>query len=613
MAPNNAPTNPQTNVPNRDVHEWFGPADYQTKCAFLFVVSKRVSATNARSFLSVLEPLRQLDADRSKWTLKALDLPQPTDNAMISRVARDPKLLYSCTNTDVQDQLNEALNDYRDSCQQETAAKMVHLAAKSYHNYKTEREEPKSLRKAAAGFQSFLHTIGKFLEAFKGVADIVKAANQTFGGLAYGTVSLLVSVAIFKQQREETIQDMIEELEYALPRLDTLRKLKPKESMRKLIVEVFRLIIILCRDTIEYFASGNTLKRLLKALSPAQLKVKHVSEIRSKLSEIRKESEVVMLEEIFRMRHQLQEIQETGTDTNVRVRDTQAVMKGTDMAYMSDLRVLLGLKQTQKGIFPNTDIDQYEKTIAAEFEVHTKRFQAARRMSWNLLNSEHKFSTWYDQAASSLLLLGGWNWLDDGRTDLNWLSDASTLVIRELAKRKVQQPSMPICTLSYFCMTGHVVHSERHRRDFLDICKQVAYQIAERHPDLLTYMRDAVCSAIESTKWKAADTLVAYEAMVQLLIDLLAEFDDDVEVFLVIDRLDTCRWSSDLPGTSNRMHDAVQALLSLVRSRQLAHIRVKVLLVVDGAAAKSVSQQLSRERGETFSWQIDWVQESDDN
>jgi hypothetical protein len=45
----------------------------------------------------------------------------------------------------------------------------------------------------------------------------VKAADQQFGGLAYGTVVLLATVVANKQRREKAIEEMLEEITYAFP------------------------------------------------------------------------------------------------------------------------------------------------------------------------------------------------------------------------------------------------------------------------------------------------------------------------------------------------------------------------------------------------------------
>lgn len=42
-----------------------------------------------------------------------------------------------------------------------------------------------------------------FLESFSGIVEIVKAADQQYGGLAYGTLSVFLSVAVRKDSERK--------------------------------------------------------------------------------------------------------------------------------------------------------------------------------------------------------------------------------------------------------------------------------------------------------------------------------------------------------------------------------------------------------------------------
>lgn len=58
------------------------------------------------------------------------------------------------------------------------------------------KQREKGFRKIGANIQSVSITFAGFLEAYSGIVEIVKAADQQFGGLAYGTLSLLFSVGL---------------------------------------------------------------------------------------------------------------------------------------------------------------------------------------------------------------------------------------------------------------------------------------------------------------------------------------------------------------------------------------------------------------------------------
>lgn len=267
-----------------------------------------------------------------------LSTPQEKTSSSLVAVAKDPTKLYHFTKTDVIDQINELL--------QTEASSMLSLAADRRGEWKETRQTSTSY-KATTGLQKVLCTISDFFESFSGIAEIVKGADQSYGGLAYGTISLLLSVAVHKQHREEAIEEAMEELTYAFPRLNVLQRLRPGETLCVLVVEVYCLVILFCRDTIGYYA--RRLRRLKAAVSPKELKMKTLSQLRTKLREIRKESEVMLLEEVDEMRKQLNQIQVTGVDTNSRVRDTQSYMRRTitqaDADYLASFRRLLDLRQ----------------------------------------------------------------------------------------------------------------------------------------------------------------------------------------------------------------------------------------------------------------------------
>ncbi|XP_014551172.1 hypothetical protein COCVIDRAFT_31240 [Bipolaris victoriae FI3] len=196
-------------------------------------------------------------------------------------------------------------------------------------------------RKLGVGIQSFLCTVGDFLNSYSGIAEIVKSADEQFGGLAYGTVALVVAVAVLKQQREESIERVLEELSHAFPRLNTLQELDPGPQLKQPIVSVFELSIIFYRETITYFTEP---RRLLKAMSPSEIKMETVCKLRMTLLEVCKECEIFMLQklenvasELRRIKLELQEmtirleavsdttgsIEIRGLDTNVRVQENQ--------------------------------------------------------------------------------------------------------------------------------------------------------------------------------------------------------------------------------------------------------------------------------------------------
>lgn len=548
--------------------------------------------------------MRKLNLDREQWGLTALSIPEDKESSSITSVARDPAILYNSTKSDVEERIMKLVDDDSSASLQSKAASKLYLAANAFKDWKSDRRS-NAVRKASAGLQYVLCTVGDFLQSFSGIAEMVKAADQQYGGLAYGTVSLLLSAVVYKQRREEAIEEALEELAYAFPRLDTLRIIRPKDSLRALIVEVFELVIIFCRETIDYFAKR--LCRLMKALSPKELKMKTVSRLRVKLLEIRRECEVMVLEELADMRKQLRQIQTTGNDTNSRVREGQVWMLKSNLraeeSYLSELKQLLDLKRPVHAASSNT-VAQYKSVLTKALSDHRRKRRSPRQMSWALLKEERTFSNWLERAESAMLLLGGSNWLDDSSIQLNWLSYASALV--------VELTTQPACVLFFFCQTDYTI-PRRKRRNFSDVVRNLIYQFAEQHPDRLRSRREDIAEALESPKWQDKDCAVAFDTMAQLLVKLMAAFDEGTEITIVIDRLDQCRWSDDPDNEVNELDKAVGSLLDVVRHPSLAHLRIKVLLVMDEGPAQEIAKIMKWAKGRALDWKVDWDQEADED
>lgn len=250
-----------------------------------------------------MSSVRSLNDERYNWSLAKLSIPEDKDAVTFTSTLRDEESLYKSTKVDVERLIRRLVHQISDDPLQSKAASELHLAAASFESWKSDRQSTTS-RKACSGLQRTLSNIGEFLKGFSGVAEIVKAADQQFGGLAYGTVSLLVTVAVNKQAREETLEEALEELTYAFPHLEILQTLRKTDSLRLLIVQVFELVVCFCREAIDYFAQR--LHRIAKAFSPLRLKT--LSRLRMKLSEIQKECAFMMLEELGDARRQLREV-----------------------------------------------------------------------------------------------------------------------------------------------------------------------------------------------------------------------------------------------------------------------------------------------------------------
>ncbi|KAL9024102.1 MAG: hypothetical protein Q9196_006758, partial [Gyalolechia fulgens] len=115
----------------------------------------------------------------------------------------------------------------------------------------------KGTRKVGTATQAFLNSFSGFLESYSGIVELVKVADNQYGGLAYGTLSLFLSVAVHKEQQEETIEDAIEELALNFPRLEILSGIYPSARIRELVAKVYKEVILFARASASYYQQSS--------------------------------------------------------------------------------------------------------------------------------------------------------------------------------------------------------------------------------------------------------------------------------------------------------------------------------------------------------------------
>ena len=101
------------------------------------------------------------------------------------------------------------------------------------------------------------------------------------------------------------VEEAFAELALAMPRLGTLEKLRPPQSLRALIVKAYALSTLFCRQTIDYYVSRG--RRLKDTTSSKWSRV--LTQLRTALLEISKQIEVVMLSKVMETEPRLEQIQ----------------------------------------------------------------------------------------------------------------------------------------------------------------------------------------------------------------------------------------------------------------------------------------------------------------
>jgi hypothetical protein len=168
----------------------------------------------ARTSGSVFDKVNELNDDKHAWAA-AQQGQSHQGSQKLDNVFRSTKL-------DVRKQVDLEL--------EKASAESV-LAVQQANSKRRVRTDDRQSSKRKA-FQEGMTTFANFLEHFSGVVEVMKAADEQYGGLAYGTLSVFASVFVNKTKKEEGLVEGFDELSYAFPRLETLRSLGATQQSR---------------------------------------------------------------------------------------------------------------------------------------------------------------------------------------------------------------------------------------------------------------------------------------------------------------------------------------------------------------------------------------------
>lgn len=105
---------------------------------------------------------------------------------------------------------------------------------------------------------NFADKFSQFLASFSGIVEIVKVADEQWGGLAYGTLSVLLIVAYNKKQKEEVIEKELDNLKETFPQFEALKDTYPVQNLEELVAIVYEDVIDFTRMAARYYKRSGT-------------------------------------------------------------------------------------------------------------------------------------------------------------------------------------------------------------------------------------------------------------------------------------------------------------------------------------------------------------------
>ena len=137
----------------------------------------------------LLKPVERVWESRERWTIQTIAAFDKNNNdPEFAAIPKDPVTLYKTTKDDLTSKIVEIEDDLEDETSQ-----ALGQAQREHRSWGIKRST--GGRKVGTGIQSFMTTFSEFLESYSGIVELVKAADNQYGGLAYGTLSLFLSVS----------------------------------------------------------------------------------------------------------------------------------------------------------------------------------------------------------------------------------------------------------------------------------------------------------------------------------------------------------------------------------------------------------------------------------
>ncbi len=124
-----------------------------------------------------MAPAKAVLSNREKWA---------RDAVAEAGLVKDVTEIYRTT----KDELEEELKRHEEAMEARRSLEMVKHRKSSWN---VRRQEGKG--KFGRSLQGFLTTTSAFLQSYSGIVELVKVADNQYGGLAYGTLSLFLSVS----------------------------------------------------------------------------------------------------------------------------------------------------------------------------------------------------------------------------------------------------------------------------------------------------------------------------------------------------------------------------------------------------------------------------------
>ncbi|PVH93367.1 hypothetical protein DM02DRAFT_676893 [Periconia macrospinosa] len=407
------------------------------------------------------------------------------------------------------------------------------------------KENASRRARAERGIMKFLDDFNAYVQAYKGVVDVMKGAGFGEGEAAYGALQLLLITAVHKQKTEDFIDKMLVELSQQYDRLQRLKPAYPTREMQKYRAVLYRLGVEFLHESVRYYLMS-PLRRLghLFARPPSVGVQRIVEDIKSAIRETEREMRAIdggrinQIEQTqWQMVRQQKEDRKTIEETNTIV---TALQIRNDNDRLDILRRLLHLDASNDGF----DLEGYRESLRETF--YYPRKLPPLDVEGHVFNRP-EFDKWKGGTTSSIFFLHGATVAPE-QTAYSWLSPAAVQLISAFSSVFGSQQCKESSTLlsHYLYQSSDTINSTQEKTSPTEVLSSLIHQVLSsdkgkriiRNEDSFAFLKQSI-DALENTS-TTKQIGARCRRLNTILINVLKELDINCLV-IVIDRIDKLR------------------------------------------------------------------------
>ncbi|KAL9126195.1 MAG: hypothetical protein Q9217_004724 [Psora testacea] len=415
------------------------------------------------------------------------------------------------------------------------------------------RNWTKNRCKMSRNVQNFATKFSEFLESYSGIVEVVKGADQQYGGLAYGTLSLFFIVGLNKSRHETVIEETMDILHSNLPRMEAFLEIYPSEKLESLVAELYAEVIDFLRKAVKYHQRSGYLRVWHIISHPPKFGLNvDVGRIMCKINEVKEESVIKLNESVRDIERQVKDMQKEQSD----IKSDVLVVKRDGRIIKSDVRTVESnvskiqqhqvhtcLSELQVLLLPTwTTHNSHEKQLASYRGLLATTFDNdSIQATLSDLEGKTEYLQWRANKYSCILRLSGHTSTEP--TGLCWLSNTVPGLVEKLR-------------LEGQHVVFHLTQRQHWMQDDVpvqEIVSSIIYQLLQLKPQTLHDRKwfDELHRRLKRDAWCTDLTLLC-----KTLVMVLEEFE---VTNIILDRIDRGMCSGRSPRFIERLLEALSA------------------------------------------------------